>query len=133
VVRVADRLCSELGCPEGGNEIASPAAAPRGGEAAGISGVLTSDDESLVATMRQSLARIAAAAGAGTRGEAAEDDVAAALDVAERVTRGELVSGNAKQLASLMPSFVFLVTLPIVDHDEALDLSRRASQLIEEG
>lgn len=41
--------------------------------------------------------------------------------------RGELVSGNA----ALMPSFVFLVTLPVVDQDRALELSRRAAQLVE--
>jgi hypothetical protein len=29
-----------------------------------------------------------------------------------------------------MPSFVFLVTLPILDHDQALGLSRRTSELI---
>lgn len=45
--------------------------------------------------------------------------------------RGELARGNANQLPALMPSFVFLVTLPIVEQDEALNLSRRASELLD--
>ena len=45
--------------------------------------------------------------------------------------RGELVSGNAAQLPALMPSFVFLVALPVVDQDRALELSRRTSELID--
>jgi hypothetical protein len=60
-----------------------------------------------------------------------ENAVGAALDGAELVIRGELVRGNADRLADLMPSFVFLVTLPIVDQDEALALSRRAAELVE--
>jgi hypothetical protein len=38
----------------------------------------------------------------------------------------------AERLPSLMPSFVFLVTLPIVDQDEALDLARRTAELVED-
>ena len=45
--------------------------------------------------------------------------------------RGELVSGNAAQLPALMPSFVFLVALPVVDQDRALELSRRTERLVE--
>ena len=54
----------------------------------------------------------------------------AALDGVEMVIRGELVRGNAGQLPALMPSFVFVVTLPIVKQDEALTLSQRTSELI---
>ena len=57
--------------------------------------------------------------------------VGAALDGAEMVMRGELVSGNAGQLPALMPSFVFLVALPVVTEDEALDLSKRMARLVE--
>jgi len=31
---------------------------------------------------------------------------------------------------ALAPSFIFLVTLPIAEHDKALEFSRRASELI---
>jgi len=46
--------------------------------------------------------------------------------------RGELLAGDAERIAILMPSFVFLVVLPIVGQDEALALSRRTAQLVEE-
>jgi hypothetical protein len=45
--------------------------------------------------------------------------------------RGELVSGNAARLPALMPSFVFLVTLPVVDQDRAIELSRKTARLVE--
>jgi hypothetical protein len=41
-------------------------------------------------------------------------------------------SGNDARLPQLMPSFIFLVALPIVEQDRALELSRRTSELIEE-
>jgi hypothetical protein len=94
-------------------------------------GSLSPEDESLVAAIRRDLAKVAAAAGAERRRSAPQGEVDAALDHAELVMRGELAGGNAEQLPALMPSFVFLVTLPIVKQDEALDLSRRTSELIE--
>ena len=33
--------------------------------------------------------------------------------------------GNAGQLPALLPGFVFLVALPVVDQDRALELSKR--------
>jgi hypothetical protein len=45
--------------------------------------------------------------------------------------RGELVCGNAEQLPALLPGFVFLVTLPVVEQDKALQLSRRTARLVE--
>jgi hypothetical protein len=93
--------------------------------------MLSAEDEGLVATLRQSLANVAAAADPARR-EPRDEAVRAALDGAELVIRGELVSGNAQQLPSLMPSFVFLVTLPIIDQDKALDLARRTAELVED-
>jgi hypothetical protein len=94
-------------------------------------GILDNEDELLVARMRRALAKVAAALGGegldGTSGNALE----AALDGAEMVMRGELVRGNAARLPALMPSFVFLVALPVVDQDRALVLSRRSAQLVE--
>jgi hypothetical protein len=57
--------------------------------------------------------------------------VGAALDGAESVIRGELLFGNADRLPALMPGFVFLVVLPVVDQDRALELSRRTEELIQ--
>jgi len=85
----------------------------------------------LVTRMRRALARVAAALdGEGPKG-ASECAIGAALDGAEMVMRGELVRGNAAQLPALMPSFVFLVALPLVDQDRALELSQRSAQLVE--
>jgi hypothetical protein len=96
-----------------------------------MAGILNSEDELLVAGMRRGLAKVAAALGGGNSEGAGGIAVGAALDGAEMVTRGELVRGNAGQLPALMPSFVFLVALPLTDQDRALELSQRAQQLVE--
>jgi hypothetical protein len=128
LLQVADRLSAELG-PGDGGEAASAADL---GSRAGPSGVLSPEDESLAMSMRQCLAKVAAGVAAGRPRRGADDAVRAALDGAELVIRGELVTGNADHLVSLMPSFVFLITLPIVDQDEALELARRAAELVED-
>lgn len=125
---IADRLCAEVGgeLPDraGPNSLGSPA---------GCHDDLPSQDESLVETLKRALAKVAASVGGADEAtEATERAVGAALDGAERVIRGELATGESGQLVMLMPSFVFLVTLPIVSQDEAIHLSRRASELAEE-
>lgn len=129
LLRVADRLCAELGYADSEEEV-DGARSPLGGSGGGVGEVLSPEDESLVATVRRALAKVAVAAGAA-RPEADRSAVSAALDGAELVMRGELARGNATQLRALMPSFVFLVTLPVVEQDEALELSRRTSELID--
>jgi hypothetical protein len=130
LLRFADRLCAELGYGEGGEEVPG-ARSPLAGNGDTTTGVLSPEDESLVATIRRSLAEVAAAIGAERPDGVPQRAVSAALDGAEMVMRGELARGNAAELASLIPGFVFLVALPMVEQDEALDLSRRASKLIE--
>jgi hypothetical protein len=127
LLQVTKRLCSELGYSELGEVPGGRSALDEEGVMAGI---LSAEDESLVEALRNGLARIAAAVGA-RREHPPRQAVAAALDGAELVVRGELISGNREQLPRLMPSFVFLVTLPIVDQDRALELSRRTEELIE--
>jgi hypothetical protein len=129
LLRVMDRLCAELG---GADEPAGEMCpgAPFG-PTNRIPGVLDPEEEALVSSIRGCLAKLAAAATGPGRGEG-EDAVCVALDGAELVIRGELARGRAAQLAPLVPSFVFLVTLPVLDQDEALEMSRRASELIEE-
>jgi hypothetical protein len=128
LLRAADQLSIELGYD--GREEPPGARSPLGGEGP-MAGILNSEDELLVAGVRRGLAKVAAA----LDGEAAEGTsecaVGAALDGAEMVIRGELVSGNADRLPALMPSFVFLVALPMVDQDRAIELSRRTEQLVE--
>jgi hypothetical protein len=129
LLRVADRLGRELGYVERWDV---PGARATPGEGLASSQLLNSEDAALVARLRTALAKIAAALLNARSEHAPVPGVLAALDGAEMVMRGELVSGNAGQLPRLMPSFVFLVALPIVEQDRALELSRRTSELIEE-
>jgi hypothetical protein len=127
LLRVADQLCAELGAAPGA-EIPGARSSLR--EEGVMAGILSSEDELAVTSVRGGLAQIAAAL-AGETGSADTRAVQAALDGAELVMRGELVNGNGSWLPRLMPSFVFLVALPIVEQDRALALSRRATELIE--
>jgi hypothetical protein len=130
LLRVADELSLELGYAGGGAEVPG-APSKLGSEGGPLAGILSAEDELFVARMRRGLAKVVAAVAAGREGNAPEGALGAALDGAEMVIRGELVSGNAGQLPELMPSFVFLVVLPVVTEDEALDLSKRMARLVE--
>ena len=66
-----------------------------------MAGILNSEDELLVAGMRRALARVAAALDDTSSEDASGSAVGAALDGAEMVMRGELVSGNAGRLPAL--------------------------------
>jgi hypothetical protein len=121
---VADQLCAELEHPEGAAE--RPSILSQLGTDRGVAGILSPEDELLVRQVKERLARIAAALGAHRANRA----LAAALDGSEMVIRGELAKEDRQQLPSLMPSFILLIALPIVDQDEALALSARASELV---
>jgi hypothetical protein len=95
-----------------------------------MAGILSAEDELWVTHLRGGLARIASTLSGGAE-PPHPDAVRAALDGADLVMRGELVNGNDDWLPRLMPSFVFLVVLPIVDQDRALEISRRCAELIE--
>jgi hypothetical protein len=131
LLEIADQLCAALGFAddEGAATESGPILSRR--EPERDAGPLSVEDERLVVGMRNSLAKVAAAVGAGRATGIPERAVGAALDWAELVMRGELACGRAAQLAALMPSLVFMVTLPIVDQDEAIELSRRTSALLE--
>jgi hypothetical protein len=129
LLRVVDELCAELGYPDPRGDVPG-ARSPLQGEA-GLGQALSAEDESLVARLRRGLAKVAAAISAANPGKAPAWGAGAALDGVEMVMRGELVSGNARQLPSLVPAFVFLVALSITEQDAALELSQRTSELIE--
>lgn len=128
LLAVADRLAAELGnpaaedLPDLGDWLVS------GGGA--TVGILSSEDEELVSGMRRSLAQVAAALAADS-GDGLGIAVGAALDGAEAVIRGELLLGNADRLPAMIPGFVFVVVLPVVDQDRALELSRRTARIVE--
>lgn len=131
LIRVADQLAVELGS---GAAEGPPGSHSSPGDAGAIPGPLDRDDEVLATELRQSLARVAMGAlgGGGPRRGPDENAVGAALDAVEMVTRAELATGNAGRLPALLPGFVFLVTLPVVDQDRALELSNRCSRLVVE-
>lgn len=128
LLAAANQLSIELGFREG--EEAPYADSTLGGDEGALVGLLDPEDELLVSGLRRALANVAAAAGGDSEG-IAEKAVGMTLDGIETVMRGELMSGNADQLSELLPSFVFLVTLPVVHQDMALELSRRAARLLE--
>jgi hypothetical protein len=91
-------------------------------------GNLGPEDEVRVRGIRTALARIAVALDPRREGEPTA--VRAVLDGAETIIRGELVTGRGDRLPRLLPSLVFLVALPIVEQDRALELAHRAAVLI---
>ncbi|HWB68960.1 MAG TPA: hypothetical protein VG518_03195 [Solirubrobacterales bacterium] len=127
LLAVADQLSRELGFADTGE--------PLGGHSrigADRSRIWKLDpaDEALIERMRYGLAKIAAAAAAADSRAAHSETLGLALDFAETTIRGELVTGNAAELPMLLPSFVFLVAVSVVDRDRALELSRRAGELV---
>jgi hypothetical protein len=92
---------------------------------------LGSEDEKLVAGLKSCLGRLASAARSG-RGEPVQAAaVRRRLDGAEFVMRREIMMGQGERLPKLLPSFVFLVVLPLLGHAEALHLSERAARLLD--
>jgi hypothetical protein len=100
-------------------------------ERAATSERLSTEDRLLVESLRAALATIAARLSADAE-NASAPLARAALDAAETVMRGELMTRRDPQLARLLPSLVFVVVLPIVDQDRALALSQRTLELIDE-
>jgi hypothetical protein len=126
---VADRLCAEFGYRAvQGRDGDPPPSELTSARLFGVS--LGEEEERLVATARQALVRIAEALMGRKPAAIPETAVPALIDGAEMVMRSELAAGNPP--TTLMPSFVFLVTLPLVDQDEALELSRRTASILEE-
>lgn len=127
LLQALDELCNELGWTDDEADIPrtrSPLSS------SGIRSLSDPQDEMLVRKVMRRLASLATVLGAAQAEGVRRRALCAALDGAELVMRGELSSGNARQLPSLIPSFVFLVTVPIIEQDAALDLSQRTSDLI---
>src|SRR5436190_1448776 len=126
LIGATDRLSAELGAGRSGEFAATdPALAEKGL----MGGVLSAEDDLLVRRLRAALTRIAAALRESEPDFSHPLIIQMVLDGAEMMMRGEILKGNRQRLAQLMPDFVFLVALPIVDQDRALELSRRASEV----
>ena len=85
-------------------------------------------DEQLVTELRAGLARLA-----GLRpGEPVEPlALQGALEGAEFVVRSDILSGQSARLPQRLPSFVFLVLLPLLGKPEALRAADRAARLLD--
>lgn len=95
---------------------------------------LSIDDEQLVARLRAGLATLATAA--GSRGDEPDEVLATVrtrLDGAESVMCRKILIGQGERLPQLLPSFVFLVLLPLSGHAEALRVCMQAEHLLEKG
>lgn len=130
LAKIGDRLCAELGYPP-------PADLPAGGGLGRAPGnprpfaeALSPEDELLVAVAHRSLIRLATGLVAKHPPGSFDKGLRAMLDGSELLMRSELAAGNS--ILSLMPSFVYLIALPMLNQDEAVALSRRASSLLEE-
>jgi hypothetical protein len=120
-LRRSPRVSGPTGVPSFGSNACCPTAA-----------ILSPREERFVAAMRLALAELACDAGAGSLKGASERMVVAALEGTELVVRGQLAMGSPQKLRVLLPSFIFLITLPIVEQDDALAISGRAVDLIEQ-
>lgn len=130
LLHVAKRLSIELGYREG--EAIDPAEEDRSGERGAMGGLLSAEDDLLARSMRRELTKVANALVRSRPENVRQGAVGAALDGAEMVIRGELMSGRAAQLPVLMPSFVFLIAVPALDLDGAIALSRRTAEMVEQ-
>lgn len=131
LLRIVRQIRSEIGRGPSGERLS--AAIPTFGGNAGhpAAAGLGPEDEEFVAAIREGLAELARAVGVESLEVEQQQTVLAALDGAELVTRGQLALGRPEQLRLLLPSFVFLVALPIVEQDQALSLSRRVGELVD--
>jgi hypothetical protein len=92
------------------------------------------DGEELVPRLREALAKLAWIASGESEGEERERQaVRAALDGAELVMRAEIASNRPERIADHLPGFAFTVTFMGLGRERAIELSRRATELIEAG
>ncbi len=101
----------------------------RRGESTG--GFLDDDAEALVHELGEALARLAYASAGGEMVDGPNvDAVAGAIGGAEILIRSELIARRGHNLEKLLPGFVYMVTLPHLEQETALALSRRTEELL---
>jgi hypothetical protein len=97
--------------------------------------LLEPEDEAQIQELGRSLAMLAtAAASAHPPDEPLPESVTqGSVGGAEWVMRSVLEGDDRKRLRELLPDFVYLVTLPYLDQEEALRLARRTRELLSAG
>jgi hypothetical protein len=127
---VVRELYEELGYSEAA--MTGPSGVWRRASQAGLWG--DRDGEDLVPRLREALAKLAWIANNESKGDEREKRaVRAALDGAELVMRAEIASNRPERIGSHLPGFAFTVTFMGLGRDRAIELSRRAAELIEAG
>lgn len=124
LLRALNELCEERETWPRGDELHAEALPEHWPLAARLNG----EDEQLVARLRAGLAKLAGS----LRGEPFEAAAAVhrALDGAESVMRRDCARGQSGRLPQLLPSFAYLVVLPLGGPAEALRVSERAARLL---
>jgi hypothetical protein len=89
------------------------------------------EDERFVVGLRTGLARLADSR-RQKPGEGATS-VVAALDGAQLAARCDILMGQTAQLRQLLPTFAYLVVLPVSGEAEALHVAERATRLLSNG
>jgi hypothetical protein len=89
------------------------------------------EDEQLVVGLRTGLERLADSR-RQKPGEGAAA-VCAALDGAQLAARCDILMGQTGQLCQLLPTFAYLVVLPVSGDAEALLVAERAARLLNDG
>jgi hypothetical protein len=123
---VADRLCLEFADPGRPRSSGGPSPASA---VEPLTAGLAAEDEALIEALRGALARIATAT-AKDADDLSSQTIEFVLDGAEFVVRGELAADKRERVLELLPSLVYLVVLPGSDRDRALEISRRAAELL---
>jgi hypothetical protein len=88
------------------------------------------EDEALLVGFREGLARLADSR-RREPGEA-ERAIRAVLDGAQLAARCEILNGHRERLRQLLPTFAYLVMLPVAGEGEADRVAERAERLVEE-
>jgi hypothetical protein len=129
-VAAIEALCKELGYPDADGGPSEDWL--RSGEAKVWGGGDGSFE--LAEEVREALARLAYAA---QRAGDAEDEespaVRAALDGAELLMRREIAMKRESAIGEHLPSFAFLVVIPALGRAGAMEISRRAEELLDGG
>ncbi len=126
-------LYTELGDEETPRGSAAEQAAADSVGRGTFAGMLSDEDEELVAAINAALAKIVGAVASQhpERVDPLPNAIIGALGGAEMVMRAEIIDGHIDRLASLLPGFAYVATLPFVGEEEALRLSRRTEELLD--
>jgi hypothetical protein len=132
LLRALSELASEMGGERAAAQPWVGAAGPQV-EALGVkwppSARLGEADEQFVRRLRGGLASLARSLPAEPAVDVA--GVRRALEGAEFVTRREIRRGRAAGLPKLLPTFAYLVSLPLLGQAGALRVSKRATRLLD--